>query len=230
MFTFKQFTVKQDGAAMKVGTDGVLIGAWSRIPEGCRRILDIGTGTGLIALMAAQRSSAAITAVEADASSAEQAAENVGNSPWSDRIEVVHGRIQDFEPPHKFDLIISNPPYYDGTLLCPDAERTLARHTVSLTFGELFAAVGRLIAPEGRFSVIVPSESAGALVAAGSMHLVRRCDVRTKPAAPPKRTLLEFSPRFTGAIGFEELSIGDGHGGYSDEYRALTADFYLNLR
>ena len=215
---------------MKVGTDGVLIGAWMHIPDGCRRILDIGTGTGLIALMAAQRaSSARIVGVEADESSARQAGENIAASRWSDRIETVHSRIQDYDTDEKFDLIVSNPPYYDGTLLCPTAGRTLARHTVGLTFAELMSSAERLLAPEGRFAVIGPSESVLALVAAGNMHLVRRCDVRTKPAGAPKRTMLEFSLRFGGAPQFEELTIGDGAGGYDPRYRALTEDFYLKL-
>lgn len=230
MFAFKRFSVRQEGAAMKVGTDGVLIGAWAHIPEKCSRILDIGTGTGLIALMSAQRSpEASVVGVEIDASSAEQARANVENSEWSDRIEIVHGDIADYEPGAKFDLIISNPPFYNGTLTCPDSERTLARHTVSLDFKGLMASVGRLIAPDGRFSVIIPTEAVGAMVAAGSLHLVRRCDVRTKPSKPPKRTMLEFSPKFSGAAIAEELTICDDAGCYTDRYRALTSDFYLNL-
>lgn len=215
---------------MKVGTDGVLLGAWCALPEGCRSVLDIGTGTGLIALMAAQRSAAArIVGVEADESSAEQACENVSASPWSDRIEIVGARIQDYLPDEKFDVIVSNPPYYDGTLVCPDAERTRVRHTVSLTFADLMSCAERLLAPDGRLSVIVPSESVRAIVAAGKMHLTRRCDVKTKPTGSPKRTMLEFSLRFAGAPQFEELTIGDGAGGYDSRYRALTEDFYVKL-
>lgn len=231
MFQFKQFTVRQERAAMKVGTDGVLIGAWAPIPDGCRRILDIGAGTGLIALMAAQRcAGAVITGVEADAASAEQARENVVSSPWSDRIEIVGGRIQDYVPAERFDLIISNPPYYDGSLVCPDAERTMARHTLSLSFGELMASARRLTAPDGRFAVIVPAESVAALVAAGDMHLVRRCDVRTKSTKAPKRTMLEFSPSFHGAPAFGELVMFDDKGAATAEYKSLTGDFYLDLR
>lgn len=216
---------------MKVGTDGVLLGAWTFIPETSRRILDIGTGTGLIALMAAQRHpTAAIVGVEIDASSARQACENVASSQWGDRIEIVHGDIQSYNPAERFDLIVSNPPFYNGTLISPDNERTLARHTVSLSFKELMSAAERLTAPDGRFSVIVPSEASGTLVAAGNMHLVRRCDVRTKPSKPPKRTMLEFSPAFCGAPVFEELSIYDDCGNYTAQYRTLTEDFYLKLQ
>lgn len=229
-FRFKRFAVEQAGAAMKVGTDGVLLGAWMDIPKDCRRILDIGTGTGLIALMAAQRTEEAyITGVEIDASSAEQARTNVAASEWSGRIEIVAASVQEYSPQERFDLIVSNPPYYDGTLTCPNDSRTTARHTVSLSFGELAAAVMRLLAPEGRFAVIIPSESVKAMVAALPLHLVRRCDVRTKPSGAPKRTMLEFSPRFCGPAVYEELTIGDGAGGYDERYRALTADFYLDF-
>lgn len=230
MFQFKQFTVRQERAAMKVGTDGVLVGAWTHIPDGCRRILDIGTGTGLIALMAAQRcADALVTGVEADAASAGQARENVAASPWSDRIEIVDGRIQEYESAEPFDLIISNPPYYDGTLVCPDAERTAARHTVALSFSELMASARRLIAADGRFSVIVPTDCVASLVAAGDMHLVRRCDVRTKSTKKPKRTLLEFSPVFLSAPRFGELIMCDDAGVPTADYKSLTGDFYLNL-
>lgn len=230
MFAFKRFTVRQDGAAMKVGTDGVLIGAWTHIPDGCKRILDIGAGTGLIALMAAQRCDGAeIVGVEADASSAAQARENAENSPWRECINIVHGLVQEYESGLPFDLIISNPPYYDGTLVCPDSERTMARHTLSLSFGELMASARRLIAPGGRLSVIVPAESAASLIAAGDMHLVRRCDVKTKRSKPAKRAMLEFSPTFLGAPDFEELVMCNDDGERTDEYKALTRDFYLNL-
>ena len=215
---------------MKVGTDGVLLGAWMQIPDGCKRILDIGTGTGLIAIMAAQRAeTAAVVGVEIDAASASQARENASNTEWSGRIEIIHSAIQDYDPQEKFDIIASNPPYYNATLVCPDSERTQARHTVSLDFGELMASASRLLAADGRFSVIIPTESVGALVAAGNLHLVRRCDVRTKRSKQPKRTLLEFSPQFTGAPIFEELIICDDSGTHTDQYKALTDDFYLNL-
>ena len=216
---------------MKVGTDGVLIGAWASVRANDRTILDIGTGTGLIALMLAQRNpEAEVVAVEIDSESAAQARDNVAASPWSDRVIVEECAVQDFVSDLKFDLIVSNPPYFVDSQKCPDGSRNTARHTDTLSFSELMKAAERLLAPDGRFAVIVPAESAMSVIAAGNMHLVRRCDVRTKPSAQPKRVMLEFSPRFEGAALREEFTIGDGtNGGYSPEYVALTRDFYLKF-
>lgn len=231
MFQFKQFTIHQQRSAMKVGTDGVLIGAWASVRANDRTILDIGTGTGLIALMLAQRNpEAEVVAVEIDSESAAQARDNVAASPWSDRVIVEECAVQDFVSDLKFDLIVSNPPYFVDSQKCPDGSRNTARHTDTLSFSELMKAAERLLAPDGRFAVIVPAESAMSVIAAGNMHLVRRCDVRTKPSAQPKRVMLEFSPRFEGAALREEFTIGDGtNGGYSPEYVALTRDFYLKF-
>ena len=216
---------------MKVGTDGVLVGAWASVRANDRTILDIGTGTGLIALMLAQRNpEAEVVAVEIDSESAAQARDNVAASLWSDRVTVEECAVQDFVSDRKFDLIVSNPPYFVDSQKCPDGSRNTARHTDTLSFSELMKAAERLLAPDGRFAVIVPAEAAMSVVAAGNLHLVRRCDVRTKPSAQPKRVMLEFSPRFEGAALREELTIGDGtNGGYSPEYVALTRDFYLKF-
>lgn len=231
MFKFKQFTVHQQRSAMKVGTDGVLIGAWASVRPADRAVLDIGTGTGLIALMLAQRNpKAEVVAVEIDTESAAQACENVAESPWSDRIKVERCAVQEFTSTMKFDLIVSNPPYFVDSLKCPDESRNTARHTDTLSFAELMHTAERLLASDGRLAVIVPAEAALSVIAAGKLHLVRRCDVRTKPNGAPKRVMLEFSPRFEGVATREELTIGDGsNGGYSPEYIALTRDFYLKF-
>lgn len=231
MFRFKQFTVRQERSAMKVGTDGVLVGAWASVRSSDRAILDIGTGTGVIALMMAQRAAEArIVGVEIDHESAAQARENIAESPWNDRVEVAECAVQNFVSAEKFDLIVSNPPYFVDSLKCPDGSRNRARHTDTLSFAELMKAAERLLAPEGRFVVIVPAEAAMSVVAAGRLHLVRRCDVRTKPMGLPKRVMLEFSPRYVGAAVREELTVGDGtSGGYSPEYVALTREFYLKF-
>ena len=194
---------------MKVGTDGVLLGAWAPECIAGGRILDIGTGTGVMAIMAAQRNpSARIVGVEIDDMSALQARENAEASPWADRVEIVNADIRSYEAAAPFDLVISNPPYFVDSLKSPDSGRTTARHTVSLDFGELMSAVERLLAPDGRFAV---------------------CDVRSKPSAGPIRTMMEFAAGYCGAPEFSELTIGDGKGGYTAEYVALTRDFYLKF-
>lgn len=215
---------------MKVGTDGVLLGAWAPECIAGGRILDIGTGTGVMAIMAAQRNpSARIVGVEIDDMSALQARENAEASPWADRVEIVNADIRSYEAAAPFDLVISNPPYFVDSLKSPDSGRTTARHTVSLDFGELMSAVERLLAPDGRFAVIVPAEAASRVVASGCLVLRRRCDVRSKPSAGPIRTMMEFVAGYCGAPEFSELTIGDGKGGYTAEYVALTRDFYLKF-
>lgn len=215
---------------MKVGTDGVLLGAWAPECIAGGRILDIGTGTGVMAIMAAQRNpSARIVGVEIDDMSALQARENAEASPWADRVEIVNADIRSYEAAAPFDLVISNPPYFVDSLKSPDSGRTTARHTVSLDFGELMSAVERLLAPDGRFAVIVPAEAASRVVASGCLALRRRCDVRSKPSAGPIRTMMEFAAGYCGAPEFSELTIGDGKGGYTAEYVALTRDFYLKF-
>lgn len=215
---------------MKVGTDGVLLGAWAPECIAGGRILDIGTGTGVMAIMAAQRNpSARIVGVEIDEMSALQARENAEASPWADRVEIVNADIRSYEAAAPFDLVISNPPYFVDSLKSPDSGRTTARHTVSLDFGELMSAVERLLAPDGLFAVIVPAEAASMVVASGRLALRRRCDVRSKPSAGPIRTMMEFAAGYCGAPEFSELTIGDGKGGYTAEYVALTRDFYLKF-
>lgn len=168
MFRFKQFAVRQDRCPMKVGTDGVLLGAWAEVRPGDRRMLDVGTGTGLIALMLAQRSAAWITAVDIDVECATQAAENFAASPWADRLDAVSVAVQRYDPVEKFDLIVSNPPYYVDSLLSPDEGRNTARHAAGLPFGELAAAVVRLLSPGGRFALVLPPRRDAAIPFGGS--------------------------------------------------------------
>lgn len=224
---------------MKVGTDGVLLGAWAGIRPEDRLMLDIGTGTGLIALMLAQRSAEArITGV--DIGDVREARENADASPWGGRIAFFQCPVQAFETPDRFDLIVSNPPFFTDSLTCPDEDRTAARHAVHLPFDELCAAVLRLLAPAGRFAVILPASEAGRLLAAsaGRLALSRRTDVRTTPRRPAKRVLMELvradqTPTCTGAPSCaerSELIVGTGeHECYTAEYRALTRDFYLKF-
>ncbi len=218
---------------MKVGTDGVLVGAWAGVRPTDRYMLDIGTGTGLIALMLAQRSASAwIVGVDVD--SVEQARENATASPWADRVTFVQGPVQEFRPAQQFDLIVSNPPFFVDSLLPPDAGRTAARHAVLLPFGELRDAVVRLLAPGGRFAVVLPVAEAErfAELSRGMLAPVRRTEVRTTPRRAAKRALVEFvhAAEAPAAPARSELVIGTGeHEEYTPEYRALTRDFYLKF-
>ena len=219
---------------MKVGTDGVLLGAWVSVAPDVRRILDIGTGTGLIALMLAQRAPQA-RIVGLDIGEVAEAQANAAASPWADRIEMRQSPVQRFAPPVRFDLVVSNPPFFVDSLTCPDAGRTAARHAVSLSFAELRDAAVRLLAPGGRFAVILPFEHAARFIALcdGPLALARRTDVRTTPRRPARRSLLEFVAAEPGAAPLpccSELTIGTGEAEcYTPEYRALTRDFYLKF-
>ena len=239
-FRFKRFTVRQERCAMKVGTDGVLLGAWAPIRETDRRLLDIGTGTGLIALMLCQRSAGSlVTGVDID--DVAQARENGDSSPWGERLQFVQTPIQHFFPPERFDLIVSNPPFYIDSLTSPDAGRTTARHTVHLSQAELIGSVVRLMAPGGRFAVVLPTPEADRFLqtASGLLDLVRRTDVCTTPRRPAKRALMLFmraanrrDPRTGSGLHpvRDLLVIGTGeHECYTPEYRALTGDFYLKF-
>ena len=229
-FRFKQFAVGQDDVAMKVGTDGVLLGAWANC-DGAKRILDIGTGTGLIALMLAQRNTEAeINAVEIDEMATKRARANFDMSPWAERLTVVNCAVQEFVPSEKFDLIISNPPYFIGSLQCPDAKRTTARHTQDLNFDELDRAVCRLLADDGRFALILPTAEFEKYLAITRLHLVRRCDMHPTTGAAVKRIMAEFAKLETAEIAHENITIEkEKRGDYTDEYRALTKDFYLKF-
>lgn len=233
-FTFKQFHIDHSKCAMKVGTDGTLIGAWASIPYEQCAILDIGTGTGLIAIMAAQRAAQAqVVGIDIDNDCIEQARENVAASPWSERISIIHSALQEFTSTKAFDVIISNPPYFVDSLLSPDDKRSTARHTTTLSFSDLFDGVERLLAQDGTFALILPPAEAERFlsVARGRLFLTRRCDVWSTPDSGIKRVMMELQkqpPKELPQI--EKLIIEDsGPMGYSAEYRQLTRDFYLKF-
>ena len=229
-FRFKQFAVEQEDVAMKVGTDGVLLGAWAAC-DGAKRILDIGTGTGLIALMLAQRNAEAqIHAVEIDETATRRARANFDISPWTERLEVEQTAVQHYSPSEKFDIIISNPPYFIDSLQCPDAKRTTARHTQDLTFEELNRAVCRLLAEDGKFALILPVNEFEKYLSLTQLHLVRRCDVHPTTGAAVKRVMAEFAKSKTATLTLENITIEqERRGDYTDEYRALTKEFYLKF-
>lgn len=232
MFQFKQFTIRQDQTAMKVGTDGVLLGAWAEV-EKAHQILDIGTGTGLIALMAAQRNHQAyIQAIEIEQQAYEQACQNVCHSPWSDRIEVIHSSLQSFEPENLFDCIICNPPFFNHSLKTPHNNRNLARHSDSLSHKELLIHASRLLSPNGHFHVILPVTEAKALTDIApeyQLYPTRITQVFPTPEKAAKRLLIQFSHQQT-IVQQDNLVVEITRHQYSEEYIRLTQDFYLFQR
>lgn len=230
-FQFKQFTIWHDKCAMKVGTDGVLLGAWVQI-NNSKRILDIGTGTGLISLQLAQRSiNSEITAIEIDKAAAEQARKNIAHSPWLNRIKVICCDFRDYQTEDKFDLIVSNPPYFTDALKCPDKQRRLARHTGELNYELLFYRSGNLLTEQGSISIIIPSEAEKNVIETAGKYklfLFQRLRVYTKPEKPCRRVLLSFSLQEKECTE-EELCIETAHHQYTPEYIALTKEFYLKM-
>ncbi len=230
-FQFKQFAIQQDRCALKVGTDGVVLGVWAHV-EGAKRILDIGTGTGLLALIAAQRNPTAwIDAVEIDDTSAEQAAENVAASPWSDRVRVHRMDVRRMKSAEPYDMILCNPPFYAGEMDSPDARRGLAKHGGELSFGELIGVVSTLLARDGLFACIIPLNREAELVKLAStadMHVVRRCVLRYLEARPAKRVLLELGPT-PGELRAEELVVEHTPGVFTDAYRMLLRELMLKF-
>ena len=228
-FRFKQFEIEQDRCAMKVGTDGVLLGAWAK---GGRRILDIGSGTGLISLMMAQRfPEAEVVGIDMDADACGQARENVMASPFRDRVEIECCRLQDFGGAGDFDAIVSNPPFFVDSLKNPDSKRTMARHTDSLPFRDLFAGVKRLLSDDGIFSAIVPVEVVEQFVAESCIlgfYLIRKCGVKTVERKQPKRFMLSFAKHRISPYEEHVETMMDSQGNRSEWYRKITEEFYLS--
>jgi tRNA1Val (adenine37-N6)-methyltransferase len=238
-FSFKQFTIRQDRCAMKVGTDGVLLGVLAPVlapAENSMRILDIGTGTGLVAIMLAQRTGggAQISAVEIDSEATVQARENASETPW--KIDVYNNSIQGFalECQEKFDLIVSNPPFFVNSLKAPEKSRNTARHTDTLSFEDLVISAEKLLADKGLFTVIIPYSSESDFIKiASANNLIADTIIRVIPKVgkEAKRSVITFckgNENVNCNINVTELVIekGERHC-YSDEFKSLTADFYL---
>lgn len=231
-FQFKQFTIKHDKCAMKVGTDGVLLGAWIQA-KNYRNILDVGTGSGLIALMLAQKSNALIDAIDIDDDACLQATENVQMSPFSQRINVYHESFAQYaEHCEKiYELIASNPPFFIDSLKCPDKKRNTARHSDALNAIDLIKNCYHILAPEGRLALILPYEQLDLILKAAidcKLYTCRRTDIIPHPNANPKRFLIELSPTYHIPT-YNNLTIEHEHNQYTEEYKMLTRDFYLKM-
>ncbi len=258
MFKFKQFTIHQDRTAMKVGTDGVLLGAWAPIAPTANKLLDIGTGTGLIALMLAQRLTQytmqnakctiyaeksnlwrenhelKIDAIDIDLSSIEQATENIKNSPFALYVTTHHTSLQEHTTTEKYDAIMCNPPYFVTSLKCPDASRTQARHTDTLSFDDLLQHSARLLNSEGSLSVILPINEGHQLIELAPKYeftLTQLVHVHPTPTSEPKRLLMHFIKQSTknSSILNSKLTIELARHQYTPEYIALTKNFYLRM-
>lgn len=230
-FKFKQFTVWQNHSAMRVGTDGVLLGAWADCSN-CKRTLDIGTGTGLISLMIAQRSDTAIDAVEINTAACIDAETNFTDSAWHNRLFLHHKSLEDFSKNCTFtyDLIVSNPPYFENSLQNPDHNKATARHTESLSYEELLRTSSELLNTNGRICIVVPANSKEKLEEIGEKHhlkINKAVYIHTTPKKQAKRVLLQLSSS-DDLYSEENLIIEEfGRHQYSKEYLNLTKDYYL---
>ena len=235
MFTFKQFVVEQDRCAMKIGTDGVLLGAWAPTTNNPFSVLDIGTGTGIIAMMLAQRTNAEqIDALEIDEAAYEQAVDNFENSPWSDRLFCFHAGLDEFieEPEDEYDLIISNPPFYSEDFKSDNAQRDLARFQDAMPFQDLIEAADLLLSENGIFAVIIPfkeEEKFLALATEFELYPFKITHVKGTPTTEIKRSLLALSRNKTTDLVNDELVIEVERHVYTPEYIALTKEFYLKM-
>lgn len=235
MFKFKQFSIQQDKCAMKVGTDGVLLGAWTPINHNPLSILDIGAGTGVISLMLAQRSSAEqIDALEIDENAYEQAVDNFENSPWSDRLFCFHAGLDEFvdEPEDEYDLIVSNPPFYSEDYYSNDEQRDLARFQNALPFEDLVEAADLLLSENGIFCVIIPFKEEEKFIALAyqyELYPIKITRVKGTPTSEIKRSLLAFSRNQSENFSIDELIIEKSRHDYTPEYSNLTKDFYLKM-
>ncbi|HHQ4736212.1 tRNA1(Val) (adenine(37)-N6)-methyltransferase [Aeromonas veronii] len=230
-FTFKQFHINHDRCAMKVGTDGILLGAWAPV-EQARRVLDIGSGSGLIALMLAQRSRSDchIDGVELDSDAVIQARENVAASPWADRVAITESAVQGYQA-DPYDLIVSNPPYFVAGQSFSDPARAMARHTGALDSHALLAACDRLLAPNGEVALVLPTAMADEILCISAdydLHGICYTAVITRESKEANRVLLLLG-RGLNRCERGEIVIHSADGAYSDRYIQLTNPFYLKM-
>lgn len=216
---------------MKVGTDGCLLGGWFDCSQS-RRILDIGCGSGLIAIMAAQRCSARITGIDIEESAAAQATANVNACPWSERIEIINTDILQYSPRELFDTIVCNPPYFVNSLKCEDSSRTLARHSDTLECSSFFKKATTLLTTDGKISIVIPTDiieewkDAAALAGFSPSRITY---IKTTPRKAPKRVLMEFIRAYHCDTETKTLVLEEEQGVYSNDAQEILRDFYLKI-
>lgn len=232
IFKFKQFHIVQEKSAAKVGTDGVLIGAWTPVDSKIGRVLDIGSGTGLISLMIAQRTeNAIITAVELDEMAAQECALNFENSPWNDRLQIIQCDIENFQTNKKFDLIVSNPPFFEEYSFAPDSRRHAARNTQSLSFELLLKKADEFLTDDGIFAMIIPYKSKEKFISTAAQYRLypnNILQVKGNLNVDYKRCLIAFE-RKSNELKISDLVIEKERHQYTEAYRCLTKDFYLKM-
>jgi len=232
-FRFKQFAIEQEKCAMKIGTDAILLGAWTNCSDS-KTILDIGTGTGVLALMMAQKCKADIYAIDIEEQAIIQAKENIQNSPWKNRIHTFCTSLQNFKSPIKnFDLIITNPPFFQNSLLAPEKARTHARHNLTLTPEDIIDKAQKFLSENGKLCIIWPIEQGVSFIEMAktkNLFCQRKLSAKPNPYKEFHRVLLEFGFEKTEQIS-EELIIETGiRHHYTDAYKELTKDFYLHFK
>ena len=232
-FKFKKFSVSDDSSAMKIGTDAVLLGAWTDVSNS-NTILDIGSGSGIIAMMLAQRTKAKIEGVEINEKSYLQAEKNVGNSNWQNRIKFFHKSFQEFykNTKTKYDLIVSNPPYFSNSLKTPNQSRTIARHNDLLSYEEIIIGVKKILKQDGKFYLILPATESKIFIDRAlieSLYCSEMLLVKDKKEKPIKRILMKFELLRHSQTKKDELIIRNNDGSFTQEYKNLTSDFYLQF-
>ena len=232
-FDFKQFRISQADCAMKVTTDACILGAWTPLSPEIKRVLDIGSGTGLLALMIAQKNKdVIIDAIEIDKDAAQQARANVAASPWADRINVLECDINEYHTGHKYDLIICNPPFFNNSLLSHKQAKNMARHTISLSYENLFDAIKNNLAENGTASILLPLPESTIwedLVAKKGWHVINTLSVKHRDNAAIKRKVTMINNNNTEIRHSQTLVIQKSDGSYTDVFAKLLAPYYLNL-
>jgi tRNA1Val (adenine37-N6)-methyltransferase len=231
IFKFKQFSIDQTNSPFKIGTDGVLAGALCPV-NNQKTVLDIGTGTGLIALMLAQRSDAAVDAIEINEIALPIARENFENSPWKNRLTVYHCALQDFKPEKKYDLIVSNPPYFQNSLKSDSDSKNTARHTDTLPLDQLMKYATQLLSPAGKLCLIYPVKEGELLLneaGLNNLNCSRIVNIRPRPEKKVKRLFIELQVKPSLRYNEELVIEENGRHQYSKKYKEITKEFYLNL-